>query len=300
MSASKPRRILSIDGGGLRGIVPAMVIDKIESVKGKPISELFDVVVGTSTGGIIACCLKYGYSGKDIVNMFKTYGYTIFPRTPMTPIKGLFFAKYSSSGLRELLTKYLADAKLSDPGEIEIIVPAYDLDRRCPIIFRSTRAAHNRRYDFCLDDIAMATSAAPTYFEPAYIYSIDGSGYKCIDGGVYANNPAMVGYVAEVSRLKNRDDFLVVSLGTGRAWTPAKLGGWGLSSWIRPLLDVISDGIGDTVSYELGQLLPRGRYYRLQATMNHKLDDISVLDRSVEYVDSIVKSHEFEMVCEAL
>jgi predicted acylesterase/phospholipase RssA len=134
--------------------------------------------------------------------------------------------------------------------------------------------------------VARATSAAPTYFEPFKI-EIDTHAhyYSLIDGGVFANNPAMCAYVEAKMMYPDADDFILVSIGTGelvQRLPHDEADSWGLAQWARPLLGVVFDGVSDTVDYQLQKLLPlneKGRcYYRFQARLDNggdKMDDVS-------------------------
>lgn len=263
------KKILSIDGGGIRGIIPAVILDEIEKRKGKPIAELFDLIAGTSTGGILAVCLtkpgpdkKPEYSALDIVNLYKKEGSKIFNKSfwkSVMSMGNLVDEKYSQKGIEEVLHTYLGDTKLAE-CLTEVIITSYETERRFPFFFKSRKAKTEPTYNYLLKEVARSTSAAPTYFEPSKVRAeppVDY--YSLIDGGVYANNPAMCGYVEAIKIFPDEKDFLFVSLGTGEltrriAYDDAK--DWGLAEWARPLLNVVFDGVSDSVNYQLIQLLP--------------------------------------------
>ena len=285
-------RILSIDGGGIRGIIPGLVLAEIERRCGKPVSELFDLVAGTSTGGIIALGLtragkdgKPMYAAADLVDLYRRNGARIFSRSVwhrMYAVGNLAEEKYPASGIESVIEEYLGDARLKD-ALTEVLITAYEIERRQPWFFKRRHARSRAGHDFPIAQVARATSAAPTYFEPCRIDTADGTDYfAMIDGGMFANNPAMCAYVEALRRNPEATDFLVVSLGTGEMtrpihWEDAK--GWGLLGWARPLLGVIFDGVSDTVSYQLKQvLLPgpdgRRRYYRFQIRLDEGSDSL--------------------------
>ncbi len=285
-------KILSIDGGGIRGIIPAMVLSEIEKRTGRPIACLFDLIAGTSTGGLLALGLtmpdpqgKPKYAAHNLVRLYEEKGSKIFSRScwyRITSLGHLADYKYPADGVKLVFAQYFGEACLKDVLS-DVLLTAYEIELRCPFFFRSSRARKIPGYDYPLQDVALATSAAPTYFAPAKIY-IDGGPeyYALIDGGVFANNPAMCAYV-EASSSHPGEDILLVSLGTGEQKIPLsyeEVGKWGLAGWARPLLNVVFDGVSDTVDYQLCSLLPPTdlgilRYYRLQAEMNKecKLDD---------------------------
>ena len=176
--------------------------------------------------------------------------------------------KYPTGPLERALAERLSGL-LSQVDIADLLVTAYEIERRNPFFFKSWRArgleldpgetAASR--DFRLVDVARATSAAPTYFEPAAVRAQNGTAYACIDGGVFANNPALCAYAAARRLYPKADSYLIVSLGTGQLERPIPLGrakDWGLVGWARPLLGVIFDGVSDTVEYQLDQLAPLG------------------------------------------
>jgi uncharacterized protein len=291
-------KILSIDGGGIRGIIPAMVLAEVERRCGRPAAQLFDVIAGTSTGGILACALaspdvdgrpKHDASG--LLDLYVGDGPKIFHRSlvkRVTSVDGYLDERYDNSALRSSLEEHLGDARLKD-AICELFVTAYELRLREAFFFRSRRAsghdlppdAHAGQYDFSMADVALATASAPTYFEPVDVVNSAGETYSLIDGGVFATNPAMCAY-ADYRRASGDEEIVVVSLGTGtqtptHGIDPDAARGWGRIGWVRPLIDVIFDGVSDTVEHELGQLLDV-RYVRIQAPLkyaNEALDDAS-------------------------
>jgi patatin-like phospholipase/acyl hydrolase len=289
-------KILSIDGGGIRGIIPALILAEIERRTKRPIAELFDLIAGTSTGGIIALGLtKPGagnqpqYSAQEIAQLYESDGSTIFSRSIWHRLyaAGSFLEeKYPSSGIESVLDKYFGEARLKD-ALTNVLISSYELEKRFPFFFKSSRAKLYVDHDFPMKKVARATSAAPTYFEPLKLEAQESPGYYAlIDGGVYANNPAMCGYVEAVSTQNEPCEFLVVSLGTGELTRPIPYEDakdWGLAMWAQPILNVVFDGVSDTVDYQLQQLLPSGqddrkRYYRFEIALeigNDNMDDAS-------------------------
>jgi predicted acylesterase/phospholipase RssA len=286
-------RILSIDGGGIRGILPAMLLAEIERRTGEPVARLFDLVAGTSTGGIIALGLTIPkspggplYGAQHFVELYENQGSRIFSRSlwrALFTLDSLSWRKYSSAGIEGVLLEYFGDSRLRD-AVTDVLITSYEIDRRFPFFFKSRNARARPDYDFPARDVARATSAAPTYFEPMKLPSgTNAEHYTLIDGGVFANNPAACALV-EARTTLGGSDYLVVSLGTGsllRGVAPAIPSFAGAALWAKPLLDILFDGVSSTVDYQLGQLLPQitgecQRYYRFQTTLdghNHALDD---------------------------
>ena len=204
-------RILSIDGGGLRGIVPLLILSEIEKRTGKKIHELFDMLIGTSTGGLIVSCLTLRkenslneplYSVEDLFKMYTDYAASIFPVKSkvskiLNKITNLWDPAYSDKGIAEVLSKFVTNQKITG-SLLPIIVPTYDLSSNKPIFFKTSEAAGDPNADAKIYDICRATSAAPTYL-PAYSFIYKGEKIIAIDGGVYINNPTMAA-IAEISR----------------------------------------------------------------------------------------------------
>ena len=272
-------RVLAIDGGGIRGIVPALVLAELEARAGRPVRELFDLVAGTSTGGILACALGTpdARPAAELVELYRTEGPRIFRRSLWQQVRsggGLLDEQHDETVLVAVLRDYLGDARLSQATP-RLLVTAYDLEAREPYFFKSWRPER----DAPLVDVARATSAAPTYFEPHLL-----DGRSLVDGGVFANNPAMCAY-AEAQRLEP-GDHVVLSLGTGRQTRPirhADAKDRGLIGWVRPVIDVVFDGVADTVDYQLRHLCLKGDYVRMEVELDlasDALDDASPLNLS--------------------
>jgi patatin-like phospholipase/acyl hydrolase len=281
-------RVLSIDGGGVRGVIPSGVIAALEASAGKPAAELFDLVAGTSTGGIIAVALTHPakpLSGRDLIQFYRDHAPDIFRRTWSRALVSLFSLadeKYPVANLERILKDHfgqetwLADLPGNPGGGPELLVTAYDIHGRMPSMFKSWRARGHRwdcdaesenagDKDFRLWQIARATSAAPTYFEPVRIHARSGRERDLIDGGVYANNPAMAAYVAARRIFPQDPDVLVVSLGTGEDRHPfpySRVRHWGLIEWARPLFKILLGGLSDSVDYQLKELLG-ANYHRI-------------------------------------
>jgi patatin-like phospholipase/acyl hydrolase len=276
----KPIRILSIDGGGIRGILPAMLLASLERKTGQPVSQLFDLVAGTSTGGILALGLtrpnpagQPAFSAEDMAALYEREGARIFSRTfwhKLRSIGAIGDQKYPSSGVDGVLQRYFGQTRLSQ-SLTSVLVPSYEIERRVPFFFKSAAARRQPSHDFPMWQVARATSAAPTYFEPARIdASRAGDYWALIDGGVFANNPAACALVEARTQFPDASEFLVCSLGTGVltrriAYDDARH--WGLARWVKPVLDIVLDSVSETVDYQLNQLLPAGSYYRFQTPL---------------------------------
>jgi patatin-like phospholipase/acyl hydrolase len=267
-------RVLSIDGGGIRGLIPALVLTEIEERSGKRIWELFDLIAGTSTGGILACalCAPDPLPAEQLVGLYEDEGPNIFDRSVWQRIRtaeGLLDEKYDAAALDRALERFLSDKRLAETKP-DLLIPAYNMGDPGPYFFKS-RKAREEGEDYALSQVARATSAAPTYFEPFQL-----SGEALVDGGVFATNPAMCA-VAEVMRFQPTADLLLLSLGTGqrthkRSFDEIK--NWGLVEWAKPILDVVFDGVSDAVDYQLQHVLDEGHYWRLQVELTQASDEM--------------------------
>jgi patatin-like phospholipase/acyl hydrolase len=276
-------KVLCIDGGGIRGLIPALVLAEIERRTGRRTAEMVDLVAGTSTGGVLACGLTRPgpdgrplFSAEELAGIYVQEGPKIFSRSlakRVTSGDGWLDERYDDDGLNAALVRYLGGAHLRE-ATTALMVTAYDIAGRFAFFFRSERAKADPTYDFPLWEVARSTAAAPTYFEPWEATDVTGAAtYPLIDGGIYANNPSMCA-VAELGREKVD---LVASLGTGGQIRPYKYGdarGWGQLEWARPLVDMVFDGLADTVDFEVDALLPPGGYVRLQTKLTIARDDM--------------------------
>ena len=274
------RYVLSLDGGGIRGLIPALILTDLEARVGTPISDLFDLMVGTSTGGIIALGLaqpdpsgKPQHSAKTLVELYRECGPDIFTRSmwdTVTSLGALVEEKYNADGLEKILARYL-DTTLLGASITPVMVTSYDIEKREPLFFKSWKQEHKKIPMTC---VGRATSAAPTYFEPAQV-QVENEIRSLVDGGIFMNNPSVSAYV-EALRLFPGEDITLISIGTGELVRPilfedAK--GWGLASWMIPAMSCIFDGVSDAADYQLHQLLG-DRYIRLQASLEHASDDL--------------------------
>lgn len=320
---SKAVRILSIDGGGIRGIVPCMVLKRIEEITGKRCSDLFELIGGTSTGGLIALGLAKPGNGQEpdfsidqIKDLYEKNGKRIFHRSIWRKFESawsLLDEKYSQKGIETVLDEYFGEIRLKE-ALVPLIIPAYEIESRSVWFFRSERAKYSEDYDFPMKEVARAASAAPTYFEPEKLSEKGDIDYwALVDGGVFANNPGMCTYVEAKSMFPDRD-IIMVSLGTGEltrriSYDDAR--SWGLAQWAHPLINVMFDGQSDTVDYQLKEILQlpgkRKGYFRFQTRLdsgNDDLDDPSdknIHNLKIEAGEMLKeRGSELEHVCEML
>ena len=256
-------KALAIDGGGIRGLIPALVLAEIEKRTGRPIATMVDLIAGTSTGGIIACALARPnpMAASGIAEVYTVDGPKIFERRLVKEISsgaGYLDERYDSGPLVDSLRNHLGAATL-DQATVPLLITAYDLEARAALILRQ---------GYSMVDAAHATSAAPTYFEPVKL-----GDRTLIDGGVFATNPAVFAWA------EGEIDFLL-SLGTGEHTRPlpyATVRDWGKLEWAEPIIDVVFDGGADAVDLQLSKLAGAA-YLRLQTRLDEAsdaLDDAS-------------------------
>ena len=275
-------RVLAIDGGGIRGLIPALVLTELERRAGRRIFEMFDLIAGTSTGGILACalCAPDPLPASDLVELYTKEGPKIFDRSLFQRIRsadGLLDEKYDDAALDSAMERFLEHKRLADTRP-DLIVPSYDTALPGPYFFKTTKAKETPEADdFPLSIVARATSAAPTYFE-----ALEAGDKALVDGGVFATNPAMCALAEVLNREDVRPrDVVMLSLGCGQhteRHSFDQIKNWGLVGWARPILDVVFDGVSDAVDYQLQRVLDPERYFRLQVELtlaSDHLDDAS-------------------------
>ena len=286
-SKDRPLRVLSLDGGGVRGVIPARILAEIEERTDKPISDLFDLIVGNSTGGIIALGLttpdsknKPKYTAKEILDLYKDNADKIFEKSFWRKVKsgwGLWDAKYDRKNLDEILDDLFGEVKLSQTLK-PVLITSYLIDT-AEVHLWTSRVAREEKKDYLLKDIAGATSAAPTYFPPKKMVDNKGNVTYESDGGIYANNPSTLA-IAEIFRsVPNiaREDVLIISIGTGQVKLDKeaeKLENSGVIGWVinANLIDVMMNATNDLFEWQTSLLNNSSK--RIQVEIPEKLGDM--------------------------
>jgi len=275
--------ILSIDGGGVRGIFVAALLDRLERDLGTRIADHFDLIVGTSTGGIIALGLGAGMSPASILDFYVDNMKTIFPgrrRALLGKPASLLRAKYPPDGLRAAVQKAFGDEVLGD-SRVPLVIPSYNIGENTVYLFKTPHHERLRRdWSVPMWQVAMATSAAPTFF-PAF--SLPEEHVRLVDGGVWANNPSMVGVVEAVSMFgAPLDQIQVLSVGTTVAATyrPRRLDRGGLLQWVRSpnVAQVLMAGQSHGAFTQTEHLIGRDHAWRLNPPAPEFLVKLDVAD----------------------
>ncbi|KAG6598390.1 Patatin-like protein 2, partial [Cucurbita argyrosperma subsp. sororia] len=326
--------ILSIDGGGIRGIIPGIIIDFLESELQKldgeeaRIADYFDVIAGTSTGGLVTAMLAAPnenerplFSAKDIKQFYLDHCPKIFPQIRRWPIgrivKLLSGPKYDGEYLHKLVKEKLGDIKLHQTLT-KVVIPTFDIKLLQPTIFSTYEMKNNPSLDAYLSDICISTSAAPTFL-PAHHFKIEATAtqkpreFNLIDGGVAANNPTLVA-IGEVTKevIKENPDFyaikpmdyrrfLVISLGTGAPksemkYTAEQAAEWGMLDWLTnggstPIIDVFSRASSDMVDLHLSVI-----FQALRCEQNYLRIQDDTLSGKVASVDVATQKNLNDLV----
>jgi patatin-like phospholipase/acyl hydrolase len=292
-------RILSIDGGGIRGILPGQILVHLESYlqtqSGNPslrLADCFDLIAGTSTGGILTCIYllpdlssrpvngkhRPKFSAQDAVDLYLNYGDDIFT-VPLfkriASLGGLTDERYPSTVIEKTLSQYFGDTRLSQLIR-DCAITSYDIAEREVVVFNSRDNREGKRPDkeFFVRDVARATSAAPTYFEPANIIAGDRSVRPLIDGGVFANNPSLCAYAELATSAKGIEDVALLSIGTGgveKSFSYSETKNWGALGWVKPLIDITLSGVAEAVDFQLGKLYEAAGRSKQYVRINPKL-----------------------------
>jgi patatin-like phospholipase/acyl hydrolase len=336
----KKIRILSLDGGGIRGILPGVILNqleqKIQKKTGDPerrLSDMFDFMAGTSTGGILTLAYltpnkenRPKLTAQEAVNIYLERGDEIFDVSFWQKIKsgdGLTDEKYDASELEDALRDTFGELQLSNLLK-PCIISSYDIRNAKPHFFKQHKSS-DKIYNFKLKDVARATSAAPTYFETARIKNEAGTPYPLIDGGVFVNNPSLVAY-SEVRSMKfeaiahapSAKDMMIVSIGTGsvsKSYAYKKAKNWGVVGWIKPIIEIMMSGNSQTVDYHLKQIFgtldakDQKDYHRLEPKIitadiemdNASLENLKNLEKdALTYINLVSIDKELDSIVEKL
>lgn len=297
------RYILCIDGGGMRGIIPMVLLKKLEEEIRRcggtaSLDSYFDFIAGTSTGGLISlaltCPTSFGYkicsnapqvNLDDILEQYKTMGKTIFPISTFTGLRKIASTKYPELGIETMLQEWFEDSTLGQ-ATVPTLVMSYDLFEGKAVILTSFGNS-----SFLVKDAGRATSAAPTYFPP-----LIRNGEILVDGGVIANNPAIYAYIEAKRLYPNCKRFHVISFSTaGKSHTMSLEDTYGLLSWVDQVNPMYSTAQKRTVDYVL-ENMPDVDYIRIDEPLDYaiKMDDTSLesIKTMVDFATNVAKAYE--------
>jgi len=236
-------RILSIDGGGIKGVFPAAFLAAMERTLSKPIGAYFDLIAGTSTGGIIALGLGLGFRASELLNFYETYGPQIFQGNRLRLLfRHIGFSKYDPEPLRHALESQFKDKLIGD-SRTRLVIPSMNAGTGEVHIYKTS---HHPKFEMdywkTAVEAAMSTASAPSYF-PTYHSS---SNIPLIDGGMWANNPVGLAVVEAIGILGWPKDQLKV-LSIGCTSEPFDIGarrkyGLGLLPWAFKVADAFMSG----------------------------------------------------------
>jgi len=289
-------RILCIDGGGLRGVIPIQVLKMVESITKKPIHKSFDLIAGTSTGGLLACALTIEnrdslvrgnckFSLEEIEELYISRGKEIFPKNK-SKVAGWVRPLFSPDNISGILSEYFGESRITHCLK-PIFLTSFNIHRNRPVFFTTREASQSLDKNSKLVEICKATSAAPTYF-PSHTFTYDGESTVCIDGGVVMNNPT-IGALIEV--LGNPDykhykidsdkqigleDISILSLGTGKTnnnFIAHKSEKWGRLQWAKPLVDIFMCSPGRIIHKQIETLFDSFQYDKNYLRINIDIDE---------------------------
>ena len=317
-------RILSIDGGVIKGIVPAVVLLHLEKLlkqlsknQNSRIHDYFDLFSGASTGAIIIAGLLSPdknnhpkYSPEEILDLYLENGHIIFNSSFFQEIKsvsGIVNVKYDPEGLESVFEKYFGKSELKDLLKPSLI-PVYDLSRGKNYFFRQQKALTSPRHNFYVKDLLRGATSALSYFPPAQISTVNDREHRCfIDGGVFANNPALSAYAEFRYHNSNlhAKDTMMLSLGTGRKTTNLDCevtANWGAAEWLYQGSYLTSNAVASASDYQLNAVYDnKPNYLRLDASFDDEQSssmdntDKEYLDYLISLGESIVKEKQSEI-----
>lgn len=281
-------RLLAIDGGGIRGVYAAHVLERIEAEFGTQYHTDFDLIAGTSTGSIIAASLAFGIPLSTVTKLYRERGAQIFAWRPLS-FGGMIRPKYSTKPLRDALLDVFKGARMAD-AKTRLVIPATDVGNGGVHVFKSSYdPAFVRDPNVMVVDAIVASCSAPLFFSPAAVNQ-----YQLCDGGLWANNPALVAVTEAMTRLDvKREAINLLSVGTGiareyyppssRKWLWGFIAGWGMKKFISMLLNLQSVTAANVAKLLLSdEQLVRVNF---ESDLPLALDDPKVIDDLVSRAD---------------
>jgi patatin-like phospholipase/acyl hydrolase len=290
-------RILAIDGGGVRGVLTTVLMQRLQAARGlEGFLDSVDLLAGTSTGGLLALGIGHGLSLDEIRDLYVVDGPKIFDDSwldDLLDLGKLRGADYKIAPMRRVFKRVLGEETTLGKLGKRVLITAFDLDDENedgrtwkPKLFHNFPGAGNDRHELAYK-VGMYTAAAPTYFP-----TVDGY----VDGGVYANNPSMCA-LAQTQDTRYRptpalDEVVLLSLGTGTSLFSirGKALDWGYAQWIKPLINLMLDGVSGIADYQCSQML-RDRYHRLAPVfppeVSIPMDDVDKIPYLIDFAENL-------------
>lgn len=267
----KPFRILTIDGGGLRGIYAAQIIKRIQDEFNIKFSEYFDLIAGTSTGAILASALAIDKDINEIITLYEECGKAIFCKKA---IFGFTRSKYSQQVLEELLKKSFQEITMSQTNT-NLMIFATDIGNASPFVIKTPyNKDFTRDKNIKIYEAILASTAAPIYFDP-YLLTLDNSEkYLLADGGLWCNNPS-ISAIAEARKYFNKElnEIEILSIGTIQGKSSFNVSkknffNWGLMGWNIKLIDTLMN-MQSLASENMSIFIKPARYLRINTKETH-------------------------------
>lgn len=296
--ASNKFRILSIDGGGARGIYPAIILKKIQDEMGINFAEHFDIIVGTSTGAIIAAGLACDIELEKIIDLYRNESKNIFKNK--IGLNRMFKSKYDSHCLKELLEKEFGSTKMKDITKTILLIPATNLKGGKPFVCKSPyKDEFIRDGEFFVKDVLLAASAAPTYFNPQKLINKSNK-YFLADGGLWGNNPSIIGLVEALNKKRlnvKKEDISLLSIGTGTFDIDYSLKKktWGLMNWGNKLVELVFSTQSISSENMVSLLLDEEQYFRVNFENKQKIP-LDKYDENLECEASKSFDNDFKKI----
>lgn len=289
----KPFKILSIDGGGIRGVYPVHILHCIEDRLNMNLYESFDMIAGTSTGAILAAGVATTVPSADFVAMYKKHGAGIFKKKGFyfpgkNMLQPLFSSIYDAQYLKTVLTDVFQEKKLGDI-EKPLLLPATDIGNGCVHVLKSAYSKEfTRDNNVLIKDAVLASCSAPTYFDPHKLEN-----YLLADGGLWANNPALAAVIDAQKRLGvNQADIQILTIGTGHSKTmygtnPSRkwglANGWKHKEFISFILSLQSQSAMNYLNLQLAS--DQIKRIDFESDLPLPMDDASTIDDLITKAD---------------
>lgn len=285
--------LLSLSGGGVRGIIASVWLQELNGKLDKPLYEVFDLIAGTSTGSILALGLAAGLNPDTFVDLYLNKAEGAFEKSKVKRFlsrlsrvfdQGFSAPKYSGEGLDKLLKDTFGNTRLKDL-KTKVMIPVYSVTEHKTLVFKSWKKEHE---NLLVWEVARASSAAPTYLPSKVVH-----GHECVDGGITGMNNPSAGILAEAVRLGAKiEETTLLSVGTGeKVQNPISMEGAGIIDWAPHIVSILLDGTADSQEYIARQML-RERLITLQMEIPQQNAGLDNADReNLELLKRLAEHH---------